>query len=149
MFYPHPYVPMTGGVPYAAWQIAGAAALLVLATALVLRARGRRYLAVGWLWYLGTLVPVIGLVQIGSQAYADRYSYFPSIGLFIIAAIFAIALITNDPAAARQASCSGAASCSGSVGCSGSRAASGPVRGVVRRALSVRPLQRIRARGCS
>lgn len=86
MFYPHPYIPQAGGVPLAAWQIAGSAALLLAATALALRARGRRYLAVGWLWYLGTLVPVIGLVQIGSQALADRYSYVPSIGLFIIVA---------------------------------------------------------------
>ncbi len=85
MFYPHPYVPQAGGLPLAAWQIVGSTAFLLVATALALRARGRRYLA-GWLWYLGTLVPVIGLVQIGSQALADRYSYVPSIGLFIIVA---------------------------------------------------------------
>jgi tetratricopeptide (TPR) repeat protein len=46
----------------------------------------RRYLMVGWLWYLGTLVPVIGLVQVGSQAIADRYTYLPSIGIFIMVA---------------------------------------------------------------
>jgi tetratricopeptide (TPR) repeat protein len=46
----------------------------------------RRYLTVGWLWYLGTLVPVIGLVQVGSQAMADRYTYLPSIGIFIMVA---------------------------------------------------------------
>jgi Flp pilus assembly protein TadD len=46
--------------------------------------RKRPYLIVGWLWYLGTLVPVIGLIQIGSQAMADRYTYFPLIGLFIM-----------------------------------------------------------------
>lgn len=46
-------------------------------------ARGKRYLAVGWLWYLGTLVPVIGLVQVGNQFMADRYSYIPFIGCFI------------------------------------------------------------------
>jgi tetratricopeptide (TPR) repeat protein len=46
-------------------------------------ARKRPYLAVGWLWYLGTLVPVIGLVQVGSQAMADRYTYLPLVGLFI------------------------------------------------------------------
>ena len=50
---------------------------------LVLWARRRRYLTVGWLWFLGTLVPVIGLVQVGSQAMADRYTYLPYIGLFI------------------------------------------------------------------
>jgi tetratricopeptide (TPR) repeat protein len=54
----------------------------------VLLARARRfpYLAVGWLWYLGTLVPVIGLVQVGGQAMADRYTYIPFIGLFIMVA---------------------------------------------------------------
>jgi hypothetical protein len=46
----------------------------------------KRYLLVGWLWYLGTLVPVIGLVQVGSQAMANRYIYLPSIGIFIIIA---------------------------------------------------------------
>ena len=45
-----------------------------------------RYLLAGWLWYLGTLVPVIGLVQVGDQAIADRYTYVPIIGLFIIIA---------------------------------------------------------------
>ncbi|HVM50997.1 MAG TPA: tetratricopeptide repeat protein, partial [Candidatus Acidoferrum sp.] len=53
------------------------------ATLAALWARKRPYLAVGWLWYLGTLVPVIGLVQVGGQEMADRYSYVPSIGLFI------------------------------------------------------------------
>jgi len=49
-------------------------------------ARRHRYLILGWFWYLGTLVPVIGLVQVGSQAMADRYTYVPLIGLFIIIA---------------------------------------------------------------
>jgi hypothetical protein len=44
------------------------------------------YLPVGWLWYVGTLVPLIGLVQIGGQARADRYTYIPLIGLFLIVA---------------------------------------------------------------
>jgi len=69
------------------WQAAAAALLLIAITVLVIRqARIRRYLPVGWLWYIGTLVPVIGLVQAGSQALADRYSYVPSIGIFIIIA---------------------------------------------------------------
>jgi len=69
------------------WQPALAFALLAAATAaVILTARRRPYLAVGWLWYLGTLVPVIGLVQVGSQALADRYTYIPLTGLFIIAA---------------------------------------------------------------
>jgi protein O-mannosyl-transferase len=63
------------------------AAVVVLAgvSALALwRVRAAPYLAVGWLWYLGTLVPVIGLVQVGQQAMADRYSYIPLIGLFLM-----------------------------------------------------------------
>jgi Flp pilus assembly protein TadD len=64
------------------WQIMASAAVLLLLTALVLRSR-RRYLIVGWFWFLGTLVPVIGLVQVGVQSMADRYAYLPFIGLFI------------------------------------------------------------------
>ncbi len=69
------------------WEIVGAILLLVCISGLVIRA-GRRhpYLGVGWLWYLGTLVPVIGLVQVGIQATADRYTYVPLIGLFIMVA---------------------------------------------------------------
>lgn len=61
--------------------------LLILAgiTAFVIYfTRSKRYLVVGWLWYLGTLVPVIGFIQVGSQSMADRYTYLPSIGIFII-----------------------------------------------------------------
>src|SRR5262249_32829292 len=58
----------------------------------------RPYFLVGWLWYLGTLVPVIGLVQVGSQARADRYMYVPSIGLLIIAAWGAHDLVAHRPA---------------------------------------------------
>jgi tetratricopeptide (TPR) repeat protein len=72
------------------WQPILAFTVLAIATvAFILQARRRRYLAVGWLWYLGTLVPVIGLVQVGTQALADRYSYIPLTGLFIIAAFSA------------------------------------------------------------
>ena len=61
-----------------------AAAGLVLATLVVVgQMRKRPYLAVGWLWYLGMLVPVIGLVQVGAQSHADRYTYLPAIGLVI------------------------------------------------------------------
>src|SRR5882724_10189547 len=68
----------------AAWQITGAASLLIGVTAFCLSQRKiRPYLIVGWLWFLGTLVPVIGLVQVGAQTMADRYFYIPSIGLFI------------------------------------------------------------------
>jgi Flp pilus assembly protein TadD len=63
----------------------GAALLLAMWSGLFLwRARQNPYLLVGWLWFLGTLIPTIGLVQVGSQSMADRYMYIPSIGLFIM-----------------------------------------------------------------
>ena len=76
-----------------AWQIAGAAGLLVCITGLVIGLRNRKWLTVGWLWYLGTLVPVIGIVKVGSQAMADRYTYVPLIGIFIMIAWTATELI--------------------------------------------------------
>jgi len=77
VFYPHP-----GSRPGAA--VVAAAGLLTLFSIICWRSRNRKpYLIVGWLWFVVTLVPVIGLVQVGSQAMADRYSYLPSIGLFI------------------------------------------------------------------
>ena len=84
ILYTHPNLP--GGTPWSAWQVAGAGLLLLLASALVLRAHRKRYVLVGWLWYLATLLPVIGLVQVGEQAMADRYTYLPMIGLCIIVA---------------------------------------------------------------
>jgi len=81
IFYPHP------GQSLPIWQAVAAGLLLLLISTVVMRA-GRRYpyLPVGWLWYVGTLVPVIGLVQVGAQAMADRYTYVPLIGLFIMVA---------------------------------------------------------------
>jgi tetratricopeptide (TPR) repeat protein len=70
------------GVPL--WELACAIVVLTVITVFVLRqARERPYLFVGWLWFVGTLVPVIGLVQVGGAAMADRYHYVPSIGLFV------------------------------------------------------------------
>jgi tetratricopeptide (TPR) repeat protein len=69
---------------YPAWQVGAAVVLLLLITALVIRARDQRYLAVGWFWFLGSLVPTIGLVQVGFQAMADRYSYVSFVGLFLM-----------------------------------------------------------------
>jgi len=63
------------------WQVAGASVLLLAVTALVI---ARRYLLVGWLWFVGTLIPMIGLLQVGGQAMADRYAYLSFIGLFIM-----------------------------------------------------------------
>ena len=66
------------------WQLLCAIVLLAVITVLVLRqATERPYLLVGWLWFVGTVVPVIGLVQVGGAAMADRYNYIPSIGLFV------------------------------------------------------------------
>jgi hypothetical protein len=80
VFYPHP----GGLIP---WQVLGSVFLLIVITLVVIwKAKKSPYLVTGWLWYLGTLVPVIGIVQAGSQAMADRYTYIPLIGLFIIVA---------------------------------------------------------------
>jgi len=70
-----------------AWQTAGAIAVLSLITVFSIRRFHRcPYLLMGWLWYLGTLVPVIGLIQVGAQAMADRYTYMPLTGIFIAVA---------------------------------------------------------------
>jgi tetratricopeptide (TPR) repeat protein len=91
VFYPHPKT-----LP--PWQVAVAGLLLLVISALVIRrARSRKYAIVGWLWYLGTLVPVIGLVQVGVQSYADRYTYVPLIGIFIVIAWAAADLLKNVP----------------------------------------------------
>jgi tetratricopeptide (TPR) repeat protein len=67
------------------WKIAGSLALLLAATFGAWKVRNRfAYLTVGWLWYIGTLIPVIGIVQVGSQSMADRYTYIPLIGLFVV-----------------------------------------------------------------
>lgn len=79
--YPHPGLG-PGGIPQ--WKVAGAALLLAAITAVAVWQRTRRpYLMVGWLWYLVTLAPVIGLVQVGLQGMADRYTYVPLVGIFV------------------------------------------------------------------
>jgi tetratricopeptide (TPR) repeat protein len=79
VFYPHPEASL------ALWKVLGAAVILITITAVFWHLRERRYLLVSWLWFLGTLAPVIGIVQVGRQAWADRYAYFPLWGLFVIA----------------------------------------------------------------
>ncbi len=79
VFYPHP------GGSLAWWRVLCAALILITITALFWHFRERRYLLVGWLWFLITLAPVIGIVQVGRQAWADRYAYIPLWGLFVIA----------------------------------------------------------------
>jgi protein O-mannosyl-transferase len=86
VFYPHP-IPFGSGSLDGMYLSAGVAAvLLAMLTGLALRVRRQApYLLVGWLWFLGALVPVLGLLQVGGQAYADRYTYLPAIGLYIAA----------------------------------------------------------------
>jgi tetratricopeptide (TPR) repeat protein len=80
IFYPYP-----SSIP--TWEVTGSAIVLVAVSFLVLRgAKKRPYFLAGWFWYIGTLVPVIGIVQVGGQANADRYTYVPLIGIFIMAA---------------------------------------------------------------
>lgn len=80
IFYPYP-----PAIPF--WKVVAAALALGAATFLVLvTGRRFRYLAVGWLWYLVTLLPVIGIVQVGYQSMANRYAYVPMIGIFILIA---------------------------------------------------------------
>ena len=80
ILYPHPsHIPL--------WQAGSACLVIVMIFVLAVRSIKRRpYFTVGWLWYVGTLVPVIGLIQVGEQAMADRYTYVPLIGIFIVIA---------------------------------------------------------------
>ncbi|MDO8681964.1 MAG: tetratricopeptide repeat protein, partial [Armatimonadota bacterium] len=88
--YPHP------GNSLPVWLVIFSAFLLVFISVLIFKsARLRPYLTVGWLWYLGTLAPVIGFIPIGAQALADRYTYIPLIGLFIGAAWLASDMIMS------------------------------------------------------
>lgn len=78
-FYPYP------SAPFAAWRLALVGLFLIIVSAFVWRARGKEpYLITGWLWYIGTLVPVIGLVQVGGQSWANRYAYIPLVGIFVL-----------------------------------------------------------------
>jgi len=86
VYYPYP-------TTFPVWQVFTAGVILVGITGICVKAvRSHPYLLVGWLWYLGTLVPVVGLIQVGSHAMADRYTYVPLIGLFILIAWGAPAL---------------------------------------------------------
>ena len=79
ILYPHP------GASLNWWKVLAAALVLLAITAGVILGRRHRYLLIGWLWFLGTLVPMTGIVQVGVQARADRYAYVSFIGLFIMA----------------------------------------------------------------
>jgi tetratricopeptide (TPR) repeat protein len=98
VFYPHP----GGALP--AWRAALALCCLAAVTAALVRLRGRfPWALVGWLWYLGTLVPVLGIVQVGTQAMADRYAYVPLIGVFVILSWATAALVAAGRLPARAA----------------------------------------------
>ncbi|MBN1787785.1 MAG: tetratricopeptide repeat protein [Sedimentisphaerales bacterium] len=84
VFYPHP-----GNTLSTIKVVLCALLLLLISIYFIYKMRRHRFLAVGWLWYLGTMVPVIGLVQVGAQAMADRYTYMTLTGLFIIIAFSA------------------------------------------------------------
>ncbi len=91
------YYPLASRVP-AGVAVLALAALAALSGLALVQARRRPQLAVGWLWYLGMLVPVAGLVQIGGQARADRYTYLPLVGVFLALVWSARALLGRLPA---------------------------------------------------
>jgi len=110
VFYPYP-----AEVPW--WQTGAAALALAAISILVLRmVRKRPYLAVGWFWYVAMLGPVIGLVQVGAQARADRYTYLPTIGVTIMMAWGAADLIGRMPRAKPAVAVVAAAACAGCLG---------------------------------
>src|SRR5262249_42144027 len=91
-YYPHP----NNGLAVA--QVIGAAGLLALISIAAWVVRGRMpYLLAGWCWFLGMLVPVIGLIQVGGQAMADRYTYVPLLGIFIAVAWATADLVNRLP----------------------------------------------------
>jgi tetratricopeptide (TPR) repeat protein len=94
------------------WQVGVAAGILLVVTAVaILTWRSHRYLAIGWFWYLGTLVPVIGLVQVGLQSRADRYTYIPLVGVFVMIAWGLAELVERWPAMKRPSVFLAAAAC--------------------------------------
>jgi protein O-mannosyl-transferase len=104
IFYPHLAVTGTDPAERSAnltrlmWYGIAGGLVLAAITWLVLRnLRRRPYLAVGWFWYLGTLVPVIGLIQVGAQGMADRYTYLPMIGVYIMVVWGAAEWAANSP----------------------------------------------------
>jgi len=107
-FWPSQLIPMYvhPGTAIPLWQVAGAIVTLLAISALVVHQRDRRYLAMGWFWFLGTLVPMIGIVTVGDQAMADRYAYLPFIGLFV-----AVVWSAGDWASAQKISAAWLAAC--------------------------------------
>jgi Flp pilus assembly protein TadD len=94
------FYPLTGAP--IAWNVVVAAVLLIALTILAMRsARSRTFILVGWLWFFGALVPVIGLVHVGEQSHADRYTYIPLVGLFVAITWSAMDWANNRPWARR------------------------------------------------
>ena len=97
-FWPHDMAvlyPFNAQIP--AWQILGSILLiLIISITLIVKVRRLPYLFVGWLWYAITLLPVIGIIQVGNHAMADRYHYLPSIGLAVMMAWGTPTLIKSE-----------------------------------------------------
>src|SRR5206468_1200878 len=104
VFYPHPNDTL------ALWEVMFAILLLLAITASVIVFRKQRpYLLTGWFWYLVMLIPVIGIIQVGEQGHADRYTYLPHVGLFVAAVWFAIDVATVRQSKTRVAVATAAA----------------------------------------
>jgi hypothetical protein len=107
LIYPYPHFwPMTG-------VILAALLLLMLSVIFLLQAKRFPYLAVGWFWFLGMLVPAIGLVQVGVQSMADRYTYLPGIGLFILVVWGLNGLLNSHPQKTKIAAVAGSLALAG------------------------------------
>ncbi len=98
VFHLHPAFLEPERAPWTGAVLAALALLLVVSLALLRVRRRAPFALVGWLWFLGTLVPVVGLVQVGLQAWAERYSYLPSIGLFV-ALVWGVHQLARTPRA--------------------------------------------------
>jgi tetratricopeptide (TPR) repeat protein len=111
LIYPYPHF----------WPIAGvivvAGLLAMLSAIFILQAKRFPYLAVGWFWFLGTLVPAIGLVQVGVQSMADRYTYLPGIGIFILVIWGVNDLLNSQPQKIKIAALAGIAVLTGCLVC--------------------------------
>jgi hypothetical protein len=111
LIYPYPHYWPFAGV------IAVAGLLAMLSVIFILQAKRFPYLAVGWLWFLGTLVPAIGLVQVGVQSMADRYTYLPGIGIFILMVWGVNDLLNSQPQKVKIAALAGSVILTGCLVC--------------------------------
>jgi tetratricopeptide (TPR) repeat protein len=99
IYYPHPWSGLVGAHPLPlAWVILAALGLAIISFGAFYYRLSAPWFTVGWFWFLGTLVPVIGIIQVGGQALADRYTYIPLIGIFLAVVWAASALVERRPA---------------------------------------------------